>query len=306
MAITGFTGLSELADSVPAEQVSGRVIPTAYATAVLDNVLGAFGEGYGHDFISGSNARSYTRLGSLSAAGLTEGTDADPTALSDTQVTVTIVECGVGVAYGDKLDVSLSTPGGRARVAALMGKAYGDYVDAELMKFASDFADAVGSSSAAMTEDIFLQAIHELEENQVPGPYIFIGSTTQIHDMRGFTSSATSGLTSRPDVLTRSGPAMANAWVTRFHEVDVFKTTNCETDGGTGKLGILLPLVAEYFPLIRLIGVPQEGPWTGQPWDGRWEEQRDASGRLTEFWVTGCWKGGCLATDYGIEVNTLA
>lgn len=303
MPITGFTGTSELADSVAAEQVAARVVPTAYPRAIIDAFVSALG---GHDFITGSKTRSYTQLGSLSAAGLTEGTDATPTALSDSQRSITISEHGVGVDYGDLLEVANSTPQGKARVQALMGRAYADRVESQILALATSFTDQVGVSNSNITLDVFLQAIHELEENEVDGPYFSLLHTAPIHVLRtllGGSSGSTNPVFMRPDVLSRIAPAMPNAYAMTLYGVDIFKSTNCPLNSSTvDRVGVMLPMNAEYFPIIRLIGQAE-----GQsPWDGRYEEQRDASGRLTEMWSTGAWGTDLISLLYGVGIISKA
>lgn len=307
MAITGFTGTTELADSVAAEQISGRVVPAAYARVVADAFLAALG---GHDYIGGSKTRSYTKLAKLSAAGLTEGTDAAPTTLSDTQRSITISEHGVGVAYGDLLDVASSTPQGRDRVRGLMGRAYADRVESQILAAATTFTDQVGLSNSNITLDVYLQAVHELEENEADGPYFSVLHTSPIHILRtlvGGTSANAGPVFMREGVLSRIGPAMSNSFAMSLYETDVFKSTNCPLNtSAVDRIGVMLPMSAEYFPLIRLIGIPGDGPFAGSPWDGRYTEERDESGRLSEMWMTGAWGTDTIDLTYGVGIISLA
>lgn len=302
MAISNFTGTTQLADSVAAEQI-GRFVETAYAKALALNFLTAFG---GADTVTGTKTKSYPRLGSLSAGALTEGTDATATALSDTEVSITVVEIGVGVLRGDVLDVAES-PGGWERLASLMGKAYADYVDTRILALNPSFTDQVGPDNTPITEDIFLQAIHELEENQGDGPFFSILYTQHIHDLRvliGGASANTGPVFMRPDIVSGLGPATSTGFALTLYGVDVFKSTNCPTDGsGADRIGCMLPAHADQYPIRRLVGVPGQGPYSGQPWDGRVEYERDASGRLTEVWMTGLEDEEIVAVDWGVGVN---
>lgn len=316
MAITGFTGNSQLDDSTQAEIVSGQVVTTAYPNPIADAFCAALG---GHDEISGSNIKSYTRLGSLSAAGLTQGTDASPTALSDSQRSITVSEHGVGVAYGDQLLVTTSTPQGKARVQALMRKAYADRVDSQILALNTSFTDTVGVSAGAMTEDRFLQAIHELEENDVVGPYFSILNTTPIDSLRVAIAGAsgnTGAIFRREGILSRVGPQMENSYVFTLYECDVFLSRNCPLNtSSVDRVGCMLPMNPLYYPVRRLIGRFQDeagapytatSSWAGQLWDGRYTEERDESGRLTEMWLTGLWATGLVALDYGVGMVSIA
>jgi len=305
MALTGFTGTAQLGDSVQAETIADKVVKTAYCTAVADALINADSSWSGHDFITGSTVKSYSRLGSLSAAALTQGTDGTPTALTDSQVSATVSECGVGVDYGDMLRFAQSSPGGKAKVASLMGKAYGDYVDATILGLASSFTDSVGAVDA-LTLDEFLQAIHELEENQADGPFASILHTAAINNLRaalGGTSGSTAAVFSRLG-LDRIGPALISGYCMNCFEVDIFKTTNSDVNASeTGWIGMLLPM-SQDMPIVRTIArFPADDPdWPNMAWDGRFEEERDASGRLTEMWVTGCWGVAVIAADFGVGI----
>lgn len=297
MAITGFTGSAQLDDSVAAEQVSSKVVETAMARAIVDAMCAALG---GHDFIHGSTVKSYTRLGSLAAAALTEGTDAVPTALSDTQRSITISEHGVGVDYGDLLDVANSTSQGRDRVRNLMARAYADRIESQILALNASFTQQVGTTTQAWTEDRFLSCINKLEAAQADGPFFAIFHTTQIHNLRTATAGTTgnnAAIYSRPEILSRVGPALSNGYVATHYECDIFKSTNCPTaNAAADKVGVVLPMSPEFFPIMRLIGQREDG----SVWDGRYTEERDESGRLTEMWMTGAWAAGLLALDWGV------
>ena len=299
MAITGFTGTTQLDDGVAAEVIAGTYVNTAYARPVLDNFTAALG---GNEFISGSKTKSFPRLGKLAAAALTEGTDGALTALTDSERNFVIAEAGVGVGYGDVLDIT--TPGGRERIKQLMARAYADFVDVEGLKIGDTFTAQQGTPTGAQTLDLFLSAIMDLEASDVDGPYFAIEHTKAVHNLRaalGGTSASTGPVFMREGVLDRIGPAMSNSYVMTLYEVDIFKTTNAPLDTSTaGKVGCLLPMNSFFYPIKRLIGVPTEGPFVGTPWDGRMEEERDTSGRMTEMWITGDWAVGTVALDYGV------
>lgn len=305
MPITGFTGTSQLDDSVAAETIADKVVRTAYCTAVADALISADSSWGGHDFVSGSTVKSFTRLGSLSAAALTQGTDGTPTALTDSQVSASVSECGVGVDYGDMLRFAQSTPGGMSKVATLMGRAYADYVDSTILGLAASFTDSVGAVDA-LTLDEYLQAIHELEENKAEGPFASILHTAQVHNLRaalGGSSGSTAAIFSRLG-LDRIGPALVSGYVMSLFETDIFSTVNSDQNASeTGWIGAMLPMSVD-MPIVRVIArFPADDPdWPNMAWDGRFEYERDASGRLTEMWVTGCWGVALIAADYGVGI----
>jgi hypothetical protein len=303
MAITGFSGTAQLDDSTPAEKIDvpGIVVQVARARALWDGFVAALGR---HDKISGSKVKSYPRLGKISfSSSLTEGTDATPAAMSDTQVSVTIAEEGGGVIYGDMLKTANSMPGGRAYVASELGKAYADRIDVLGLALATSFADSVGGSSA-LTLDTILLAIHECEDNECDAPYAGILHTQGIHQIRalvGGTSGETAAAFASGSLYDRIGPAAASGHAIKLYDVDWFKSTNIPVVGtSTDRMGMIFPVNPLQFPFVRLIGVDQE---TGAPVDGRYSEERDESGRLTEMWVIGQTGVGLLATDFGCGIQ---
>jgi hypothetical protein len=298
LPITGFTGTAQLDDQVDTKQVSQRVVETAYARAIVDAFCSALG---GHDFINGSNVRGYTRLNKLVATGFTEGVDASPTPLGDTSRAITISEHGVGVDYGDLLDIANSTPQGRDRVRRMMAKAYADRIESLLLGLVTSFTQQVGTTNTPWSEDKFLACINKLEAAEADGPFFAIFHTTQVHNLRlaaGGSTGNQAAVYQREGVLNRIGPAMSNAYVTTQFECDVFKSSNCPVSGtnNVDKVGTMLPMSPEFFPMLRLIGQFPDG----SVWDGRYAEERDESGRLTEMWMTGAFGTGLLGLDWGV------
>jgi hypothetical protein len=298
LPIQGFTGTAQLDDQVDTKQVSQRVVETAYTRAIVDAFCSALG---GHDFINGSTVRAYTRLDKLFATGLQEGVDGVPTPLGDTSRAITISEHGVGVDYGDVLDVANSTPSGRERVRRLMAKAYADRIESLLLGLVTSFTQQVGTTNTPWSEDKFLACINKLEAAEADGPFFGIFHTTQVHNLRlaaGGSTGNQAAVYQREGVLNRIGPAMRNSYVMTQFECDIFKSSNCPLSGtnGVDKVGVLLPMSPEYFPLMRLIGYFPDG----SVWDGRYAEERDESGRLTEMWMTGLWGTGLNALDWGV------
>ena len=303
MAISNFTGSAQL-DAGIITELRGKFVETAYARAIMDDFCRTFG---GHDFVSGSLTKTYDRLGKITAGNLTEGTDASATTLSDTEVSLTVSERGIGVLYGDQLDVG-SAPGNRARVAGIMGKGYADWVEQKLLDLATSFTAQKGTSGATADEDLLLAAINAAEVAELDGPLFAVVFPTFIHNLRGVlgNSSTTNPVFMRADVLSRIGPAMTNSYVGTLFEVDMFKSTNCPLDtSAVDRVSVLLPMHAEQFPLRRLIGVPHEGPFAGTPWDGRVTFERDESGRLTEMWATGDWDVDAVALDWGVGMTSI-
>src|SRR5512139_2664180 len=97
------TGTTQLNDMVAAELVAAKIYETARAASVGIGLVG-------FDSFRGSNVKSYTRFTKVTAGALTEGTDATVTDMSDTQVSATLGEIGIGALVLDTVDVASSVP----------------------------------------------------------------------------------------------------------------------------------------------------------------------------------------------------
>jgi hypothetical protein len=327
------TGTGQLANSIQSKQINARIVKTAYARTVLDaiaaGVAGGYGEGgSGHDFITGATARAYPRLNKVVAAGFTEGLDGVPVALGDTQVTITPVECGIGVDLTDSALASLTPQNYKNYIVQLMGKAYGDYVDSQGLAQASSATVPVGTAEQSLTEDVVLSGLNKLDVANAEAPIMAIYSATAVHNLRSkFAGSSpnTSHVYQRADILSRIGPALPSAFAMTLYEMDIFKSTNVPTaNTSTDTFSMMFTIAPGMFPFMRLIrmfpGLPanaaqgveqvqsmqQDDPVIpGGVWDGRYEEQRDASLRATEMWVTGAWAWGTVAPDWVIAVTSV-
>jgi len=314
MAITGFTGTAQLNESVGGTLNAPRYVQTAYKKAIADNFVAALG---GHDFISGSGTRGYSRLGSALCAHLTEGTDMTLAAFSDTQRTISVGQVGLGTPYSDQMHVAGNIPGAQDAVWDGLARAYADFVDSHILENNASFTDYVGSNGGAASLDLVLQLVHEMEDNDVDvseGLFAIFG-TTAVHTLRTLqggtaaTVSTESVMFQRSDVLDRIGPALANGQAMVLYNIPIFMSRNCPDDAsGASTIGVCLPMNATQFPLIRLIGVdpvgiPEANPPVpaGAAWDLRPEIQRDASGRCTELIFSGLWGTGLRCLDFGCQ-----
>lgn len=300
MAITGFTGTSQLDDMTPAEVLAQRVVPTAYTVAVFDAFCAAFN---GHEEYDTGLVHSMTKLGALTAAALTTGNDADPTALSDSQRSITLAEQGLGVAWGDILDVGLGSGLNIEQVLMAMYKAYVQRIESLHAAIATSLTDQVGDLTQPLTPATIIAAKTLMSEDDIPGGLFCVLFPNAISHLENNVVTSNVPLYARQDMLSRIGPALDSNYQFTYLGIDFFKSTQCPTSGG-GKVGMLQTMDPVFFPLRRHIGKPKQGPFAGIPWDGRYTTERNESGRLGEHWITGLTQTG--AADIGVGVGISA
>lgn len=288
------TTATDLNDAVAAEIVADRVVATAYAAITLDRMIP-------HDTIQGSLTKSYPRLGKLTAAALTDGTDGVATAVSDTQVSAAVAEIGIGVALTDLARVGSSVANMQDTIANLLGKAYANKVDIDGLALSANLTDQVGSTGVALTEDVFFQAPYEVEANDGIGLMLaYILFPKQWNNMMTALAGVTenqSAIWGRADFLSEVRPADLMGYKTSVNGMPIFVSTNVPTaNAGADSRGMCFA-VGEDSPFLRLIGLLD-----GQEWDARYEVERDASLRANEVWVTGA-TGFCTrAPDRGAGI----
>lgn len=290
------TAVASLNDRVPAEVLSAETYETARAQLV--------GQAFcAHDTIQGSNIKSYTRYAKLTAAALTEGTDGTATEMTDTTVSLTLGEIGIGVELNDTLDVASSFDELQG-IAQQLAKAFVDKVEIDVLSKASSLTDSVGTTLQALTEDVFLQGIYEVSANDVPvgDDLIFIGYPKQLHNLRtaiGGTTDNSNGVYTRPDVITPFGAVQPGGWSMRVHKIDCYESTNVPSaTAGADSKGMFMRK-GKLAPIMLAVGVFKS---TGQPWWARTELDRNASMRATEIWVTGYVATGVPAPESGCGV----
>lgn len=301
MAIANFTGPTQLDDSVPAEVMVARLVATAYSKPTSDQFNALLG---GHRLVSGGLTHSMTKIGKLSAAAMTTGDDGTATALADSQRSITIAEQGLGILWGDVLDVALGTDMDLQTAIMMMFSAYAERIESLTMALATSITAQVGDVNNPLTVDKVLAAVTNQEDADVDGPWYGIAHANGLNHLRlelAGTAQNSNPVYSRDGVLSRIGPAMDTNYVMTLFEIDFFKSSQCPTSGA-GKVGMILPMSPTFHPLRRHIGVPTRGPFAGTPWDMRYEGQRDASGRLMEAWVTGLTQVGLADLSVGVGI----
>ena len=266
-----------------AEQVASLVIDAAYANAIMPPLVRVAD-------IAGVPTKDveFPKWPSLTAAALTEGTDASNTAVNTTSLTVTVAEAGIMITVTDLL-LSSSGPGLDA-YAVELGKALANLIDTNILAEVADFTQSVGSTGVDMTEANFLSALYELQNGNASGPFVSVLHPIQVHDLRVALSSSTGAVWGGP-----SAPAANLGSFASLYGVDVFQSTNCASvNTDADRQGVMMPMGNQ----SGLAYVIKQG--------ARTEFQRDASMRATEIVVTATIGDQCVntAANGGVAVIT--
>lgn len=292
-----FTGTSALGDSVPAEVLADRMVATAYAAVTADRMIPK-------DYIQGGLVKSYPRLGKVTAAAMTEGTDGTTTTLSDTQVSATVAEIGIGIALTDLVRVGSGVNDIQGAAADLLGRGYADKVEVDVLALSSSLTDAVGVTNTALNEDTFFQAGYETEANDCIGVLrAFFLYPKQFHQIRIALSGVTennSNTWARPDFLDAIRAADLMGYKTSIDGDPIFISSNVPSANTAVDSRGMVMAIGDMAPFIRLIGLLD-----GAIWDGRLEYQRDASLRANEAWVTGAYGVAAIAPDRGCSILSI-
>lgn len=236
----------------------------------------------------GSKVAQFPKWGSLTASGLTEGTDMNNTAISSTNVQATVAEVGVRLDVTDLLALTSSVD--LAAYARQAGLALADKLDDDAIAlFASLGGNSVGSTGVELTLDVWQEAIFKLEEDSAPGPYVAVLHPRQVFALRKLLagtsgSTATYFSNSAPD-LSAKGPGFAF----NLMGVDVYQSSNVDTaNAGADYVGAMFATGA-CFGLAEL-------------WPAKVSLQRDESLRATEINVTSCYGLVELVDNFGCKI----
>ena len=279
------TAAGSVGELVAAEMVSRLVIDAAYGTgglAVMPRIVRVA------DISAESTLTvEFPKWPLLTAAALTEGTDASNSAINTTSVSITASEAGIMVTVTDKLLGSAVT-GGLEPFAVELGKALAGYIDTTLLAAVSSFTNSVGTSGLNMTHQNFIDAIYTLENGAAIGPFVCVLHPIQVSDLR--TSLTTSGLASWDATANSEIGSMGSLF-----GIPIVQSTNCASvNTNADRLGVLMPLGNQ----SGLAMVAKRA--------ARTEFQRDASLRATEIVVTTEFGAGCvnIAANGGVAIIT--
>jgi len=222
--------------------------------------------------------------GSVTAPG--EATDMTSTAMDPTSATITCAEVGIMTTVTDVL--VMSSPASVESIGKELGRALGVKIDTDITALfaALNGASAVGTTTADMTDDDLLDAIYQLEADNVSGQFYGVLHPIQYSDLRKDVASAGGSIFSADvgNQLARKG---------RFGElygVLLTTSTTCATaNTSADRAGALF--VEDAMAIL----------WK---WKTRTEKQRDASLRATEVVVTACYGVGEISDARGVPIIT--
>jgi len=230
---------------------------------------------------------------SLSASGLTEGTDMANSAFTTTKATVTAAEVGLRVEPTDVLDVSSIVD--NSYYTMELGKAMAAKRTTDILALSTGFSTSVGTSGNNLTEAQTLEGITALMAAGVPGPYRGV-----LHPQQWYDLSAGIGGTLSPTLYGGAGA--------RFESNDLAQPS---ADGGLGRLYGVDWVVTSRVPTANagadragMIVAPDYAIGLADKWPVRVELERNASLRSTEINVTAMYGVGELLDAAGVGVVT--
>lgn len=301
MAITGYTGVGEMANIVPAEIVSKTIIATARAAVVATPLVN-------YDEIQGSNIKSYPRFTKVTAAALTADTAGTETAMGDSQVSVTLGEVGIGTYIGDAATVASAAPDLMERISLELGKAFADKGDIDALAKASGLTQTAGVTLNTCGGDTVLSAIYNAESGDILGRTLagFL-YPKQVHQLRASISSPSVGTTSaiygneNASIIVNKtgnaaiGQAQPSGYVFTYYGVDFFMTTNVPSANSNADSRGMLTTVGMDSAITLGVGLLP----SGEPWWARMQMIYAPEARAYRAWVTGFYGYAVTAAERG-------
>jgi hypothetical protein len=239
-----------------------------------------------------SNAERFPKTPTLTASGLTEGTDlTSNTAFSPTAVTLTVGEVGLKLTLTDLM--AMGGIVGAAHYGQEAGKAVAEKRTSDLVALMSGFFNSVGTTNTDMTEAFFLEAIAQLRGAKVPSPYVAVLHTdTYYKELIGAIGGTYSALTNTGQGVRAESNDLPGAGqggtVGELYGVNTLITPLVGEDGSDDKINGM------YAP-ARAIGYVEK--WAIRP-----ELERDASLRGTEVVVTAAYAIGETDDISGVRI----
>ena len=278
------TAAGSAGELVAAEIISRLIIDAAYAGAVMPPLCRVADIG-----AETTNTVEFPKWPLLSAADLTEGTDASNTAVNTTSVSVTADEAGLMITVTDML-LNSAVTGGLEPYATELGKALANKIDTDLLAEVADFTNSVGASGTNISEANFLSAIYTLENGNAVGPFVAVLHPIQIADLRAALAATTGAVWGGP-----SAPGGDLGAMSSLYGVDIFQSTNCASVASDAdRQGVMMPM-GNQSGLAYVIKV-----------GAKTELERNASLRATEIVVTAVYGDECVntAANGGVKIIT--
>jgi hypothetical protein len=217
----------------------------------------------------------------ITAAGLTEGTDMESTAVSTSSVTITVGEVGAQVLLTDMAAMGAGNPA--QELGVVLGNAIATKMDKDIIALFDGFSTSLGSTTTEMTIAYLFQAAATLRANKVTGRLAGVFHPYQIYPVK----SALTNTFANPAGGDLQNEAMRTGYVGTIAGIDIYESANLTIDGsGDTKGAVFAP---------QAIALAMKKDFTIEP-------QRDASNRAWELNATATYGVGELDDTFGVEM----
>lgn len=217
----------------------------------------------------------------ITAAGLTEGTDMDSTAVSTSSVTITVGEVGAQVLLTDMAAMGAGNPA--QELGVVLGNAIATKMDKDIIALFDGFSTSLGSTTTEMTIAYLFQAAATLRANKATGRLVGVFHPYQIYPVK----SALTNTFANPAGGDLQNEAMRTGYIGTIAGIDIYESANLTIDGsGDAKGAVFAP---------QAIALAMKKDFTIEP-------QRDASNRAWELNATATYGVGELDDTFGVEM----
>jgi N4-gp56 family major capsid protein len=222
--------------------------------------------------------------GNPTADSVNEADDLSPSAITSSQVDITLGEIGVMTNVSD-MAVNYAPANVIADIGRLFGEAIAKKIDQDLCALFDGFGTSVGTDSAALSAATIFNAVANLRANGVPATDL----ACVVHPMVAYDLKANLTNTfANSNANEVANEALRTGYVGTLAGVPVYETSNISNTGTTGDYkGGLFHRDA----LALALGA-----------DIKIETQRDASARATEMVGTAVYGVAEIHDTYGVEI----
>ena len=222
--------------------------------------------------------------GNPTAASVNEADDLTPSAITSSQVDITLAEIGVMTNVSD-MAVNHAPANVIADIGRLFGEAIAKKIDQDLCNLFDGFSTSVGTDATALTAATIFNAVANLRANGVPASDL----ACVVHPMVAYDlKSNLTNTFANSNANDVANEALRTGYVGTLAGVPVYETSNISNTGTTGDYkGGLFHMDAIGLALGSDIKI---------------ETQRDASARATEMVATAVYGVAEIHDTYGVEI----
>lgn len=216
-----------------------------------------------------------------------EGTDTSNNAITATDKTFTATEKAVLATLTDTARDSTADDSAAA-IGRILGETLARKVDEDIAALFGGFSGSGGSGSGTeLTPDDILQAVAQLRNNSVTGPYVGVFHPYQTYNLRKVLANA--GAATIPALSDAGNEVLAMGYIGRLFGVDIFESAVVTGTSANAFVGAVMHPDALAFCLKKDLTI---------------ETQRDASLRATEIVASMTYAVGELFDGHGIKIIT--